>query len=130
MSRRPALVLWLALMLCAPVPFFLVESGWQPAAALLEMLGVTLALMAGEGRGGAAPLVAAMLAAQVLAAALVLGLVAWLAGRLLDRAAGERAGAAALALTAVLVVAALVLPVYRTPFRGGGLHATLAEVFE
>lgn len=127
---RPALLLWLALLLCAPVPFSLVESGRQPVAALLQMLGVTLLLMAAEGRGGAAPLVAAMLAVQVLLAAAAFALVAKVAARALERMLAARAPAAALTLAAVMIVTALVLPVYRTPFRGGGLHATLTEVFE
>lgn len=130
MTRRPALLLWLALMTCAPVPFFLVENGRQPAVALLQMLGVTLLLLGTEGRGGAAPLVAAMLAGQVLLAALVFAAAASLAARGLVRAAGRRATAAAAALALLMVVAALTVPVYRTPFRGGGLHATLSEVFE
>lgn len=128
--RRPTLLLWLALLVCAPVPFFLVENGRQPVAALLQMFGVTLVLMATEGRGGAAPLVAAMLAVQVLVAALAFAALASLVARGLVRLAGRRAGAAAFALAALMILVALVVPLYRTPFRGGGLQATLAEVFE
>lgn len=130
MTRRPALLLWLALMTCAPVPFFLVENGRQPAVALLQMLGVTLLLMGTEGRGGAAPLVAAMLAGQVLLAALVFAAAASLAARVLVRATGNRASIAALALALLMLAVALSTPLYRTPFRGSGLHATLSEVFE
>ena len=130
MLRHPALVLWLALLVCAPVPFSLVERGRQPVAALLEMLGVTIGVMAVEGRGGAAPLVAAMLGGQVLLASLAFALVARLLARGIERTAGQRAGITALALAAAMIVAALELPVYRTPFRTGGLQATLAEVFE
>jgi hypothetical protein len=128
--RRPTLLLWLALLACAPVPFFLVERGSQPVAALLQMLGVTLVLMATEGRGGAAPLVAAMLAVHVLVAALVFAALASLVARGLVRVVGRRAGVAAFALAALMIVAAFVVPLYRTPFRSGGLQATLAEVFE
>lgn len=130
MLRRPAFILWLSLLLCAPVPFLLVEHGRQPVAAMLQMLCVTLALIADEGRGGAAPLVAALLGGQVLLASLVFGLIARWIARGLERTTGTGAGAAALTLSAVMVVAALLLPIYRTPFRAGGLHATLVEVFE
>ena len=35
-----------------------------------------------------------------------------------------------LTLMAALISVALTQPIYRTPFRTGGLHATLAQVFE
>jgi hypothetical protein len=128
--RTAALVLWSALLLCAPVPFSLVERGHQPVAALVELIGVTLVLMAAEGGGGAAPLVAAMLTVQALLAAFVFGLLSLAAAGFLERRLGDRAPGVAAMLAVAMLAIALFLPIYRTPFRGGGLQATLAEVFE
>ena len=123
-------LLWLALVLCAPIPFFLVERGREPVAALTAMLGAVLALIISEGAAGAVGLAAWMLGAQILAGTLVLAAVAILTTRLLDRVAGGARDAVIGILVVALVSIALTQPIYRTPFRTGGLHATLAQVFE
>ncbi len=127
---RRFLLLWLALVLCAPLPFFLVETGRQPVAAIAQMLAVTVALMITEGSGGALPLAAGILGGQILIGALVLALVSIGVLRVLDRTLGEHAEVASVLLVVAIFAAALALPIYRTPFRASGLHATLAEVFE
>ncbi|MFN2426140.1 MAG: hypothetical protein ABR587_06800 [Candidatus Binatia bacterium] len=128
--RRASWLLWFALVLGMPVPFFLVETGFVPVAALLQMLAVVLLLIATEGNEGAVLLMAGILAGQAFFAmalfALVSTAVAYIAGRI----AGPRGLSAMLVLASVLIVAALFTPVYRTPFRATGLHSTLAEVFE
>lgn len=131
MSRRGSfLVLWLALLVCAPLPFFLLEVGREPVLGIVQLLGVTLALIATEGPGGAAPTVAAVLAGQALLAAPVLAVVAWLLERVLDRFLGPRRLSAILVVVVVAFVAACTQAIYVTPFRTAGLHSTLPEVFE
>ena len=97
---------------------------------LAQMLGVTLALMITEGSGGALPLAAGILGGQILIGIIVLALVSIGVLRLLDRTLGERAAIASYLLVVAIFVAALALPIYRTPFRASGIHSTLAEVFE
>lgn len=128
--RHHTALLWLGLALCAPVPFWLVQSGREPVAALVYKLVVVLGLIADEGGLGAARLVAWMLFGQAAFASLVLGLVAWLSVRALERALGERSGVATLTLLTVLLAFASVWPVYRTPFRTAGVASTLPQVFE
>ena len=131
MSRRAlARILWLALLLTAPVPFFLVEIGIEPVAAMIQKLGVTLVLIAADGGAGAITLSAWILGAQALLAALVLWLSAHVAARAIVRAARGRATVVVLAIVAALFVVAFTVPVYRTPFRTGGLYGTLPQVFE
>jgi hypothetical protein len=123
-------LLWAALIVCAPMPFFLVEIGLQPVAAILQMLGVTLVLMAAYGGAGAITLTAWILGAQVLLAIVALGIVASVVTHILVRALGSRASFAVYAIVAALFVVAFTVPIYRTPFRTGGLQSTLAQVFE
>ena len=75
-------------------------------------------------------LIAAILAAQAVFAMIVLGLIATATMRITERLAGPRGLTAVLVLATILAVAAFFLPVYRTPFRAGGLHSTLIEAFE
>lgn len=128
--RRATRLLWITLALCVPVPFFLVETGQQPVASLLQMLAVMLALIATEGSGGAIVLATAMLAVQAAVALAVFGVVAIGVTRLFCRFAGERGPALTLLLVAAMLAVAMTQPIYRTPFRTAGLHATLGEVFE
>lgn len=131
MFRRGSfLVLWLALLVCAPLPFFLLEVGREPVVGIVQLLGVTVALIATEGPGGAAPTVAFVLTAQVLLATAALAGVAWLLERILDRLFGPNRRAATLVLVAVALVVACTQAIYVTPFRTAGLHSTLPEVFE
>lgn len=128
--RRATRLLWATLALCVPVPFFLVETGQQPVASMLQMLAVVLALLATEGGAGAIAVAAAILAVQAAVALAVLGVVAVVVTRVLCSLAGDRGPALTLLVVASMLVVAMTQPIYRTPFRSTGLHATLGEVFE
>jgi hypothetical protein len=131
MSRRAlSNILWLALLLTAPIPFFLVEIGFEPVAAMIEKLAFTLVLIAGEGGAGAITLAAWILGVQAAIAAVTLWLLARVVTRALERALGSRAPVAIVTIVATLFVVACAFPIYRTPFRTGGIQATLLEVFE
>jgi len=129
-QRLASGLLWLTLVLCVPLPFFLVEVGRQPVAAIVQMLGVILVLIATEGGEGAASLAAGILAVQALLGAVLLALVSMLVVRAIYRIAGARGGAAVAVLVATTLLLALTQPIYLTPFRAAGLRATLGEVFE
>lgn len=131
MRRRiPSLVLWLTLMVCAPLPFFFVEVGRQPVAALMQMLAVTLSLIATEGSSGAVTLAAWILGVQVALGMVVLAVATLVVTRLFERSFGRRSEAAMFVLVAAILAVAIREPIYRTPFRAAGLYATLGEVFE
>lgn len=131
MSRRRAFgLLWLTLLLCAPLPYFLVEVGREPVAGMAHLLVITLVLIAREGNGGAEALAAGMLSAQILIAVVVLGVVAAATVRALEVLSARRRHAVFAAVLVSIFALALTRPIYRTPFRASGLHATLSEVFE
>ncbi|HXC52819.1 MAG TPA: hypothetical protein VN634_18180 [Candidatus Limnocylindrales bacterium] len=126
----PYLLLWFTLVMCVPLPFFLVEIGQQPLAGLLQIFGVTLTLIATEGSSGAVTIAAWMLGVQLLLGAALLTLATSVIMRMLRRGLGENATLGTYALVAVIVAVAVTQPIYRTPFRAAGLHATLGQVFE
>ena len=131
MSRRAlARILWLALLVTVPIPFFLVEIGLEPVAAIALKLAFTLVLIVAEGSAGAITLSAWILGVQAVMAAVLLWLTSRVLTAALVRAAGSRATVAVATIVAVLVVVACTVPLYRTPFRTGGLYATLPQVFE
>lgn len=131
MTRRHlAILLWLTLLICAPLPFFLVEVGNQPIVATAQILLVTVALMVIEGSAGAVTLAAWMLGVQLLLGTIVFGMLSIIVVRALDKAIGKRVMPAIFTIVAVIFLVALTMPIYRTPFRTTGLHATLSEVFE
>ena len=65
-----------------------------------------------------------------LAGFCLLTIVTTLFMRFFRRAFGARTTAATYVLVALIVVVACTRPIYRTPFRAGGLYATLGQVFE
>lgn len=123
-------LLWAALLLAGPVPFFLVERGTEPVAALLLLLAASLALLLREGAAGALPLACLMLGAQALIAAFAWAMLARLAARVLAAVFPRHAVLACCVAAAAIVAVACAVPLYRTPFRPGGLHASLLQVFE
>lgn len=125
-----SLLLWLTLVLCAPVPFFLVETGYQPIAALAQLLGVMLVLIATEGSSGAVTVAAWMLGVQILLGLFVLAMLTTVVIRVFRRNFGARTGFVTGVLVALIVALAVTQPIYRTPFRAGGLQASLGQVFE
>jgi hypothetical protein len=135
MSREPSpftlgLLLWLALLACAPLPYFLVKTGQAPAIALAQMLAVTLEVIRAEGPDGAVPLFAWMVAGQLALGVLALLGLAVVLSRAAVRYAGRYAAFLVGSTIALMFVVALTVPIYRTPFRVSGIHATLLEVFE
>jgi hypothetical protein len=128
--RHYTALLWIALVVCAPLPFFLVETGNQPIAVTLQMLLFIFAIIANEGTGGQITLAAWILGLQILLGFVAFGMLSLVITRALERALGRRAAAVTCALIVVMFTVALTRPIYRTPFRATGLNATLSEAFE
>jgi hypothetical protein len=131
MSPRAArLLLFAVLALALPLPFWLVETGAEPAVRLAMFEGVLLAVIATEGARGAVGIAAALLGVQVLVYLVALwlasGLVLW---PLRARSRGARAAVAG-GVAAVLLVAAATSEIYRTPFRTRSLRGDLFAIFE
>jgi hypothetical protein len=117
-------LLWLALVGALPVPILLLGPGHVPPASLIELGAISLALAAFESARGTVLPVAGIFLGQGLAYA---GLL-WLAAGLVLRA--PRVGRAlALGLAGALLLAALLRPIYHTPYHPTRAHVGLLEVY-
>ena len=88
MSPRAARrLLWLVFVVAMPLPFYLIETGRMPAAALLQIAAYVLAVIAREGTQGQIGLIAAILIGQGMFWVIMLWVAAWMASRLLARLA-------------------------------------------
>ena len=117
-------------MLLVPLPFFLVETGFVPAARILMLASVVVALFAAEGAQGTVGILAALLLAQASVYVAFLWWVADRVSRVLARASPRRVAAATAALVVVSLLVASSFEIYRTPFRTRSLRANLMRVFE
>jgi glucan phosphoethanolaminetransferase (alkaline phosphatase superfamily) len=131
MSARAARwVLWGTFVLLIPLPFFLVETGVVPAARILMLASVVVALLAAEGAQGTAGILAVVLVVQ---ASVYVALLLWIAdrtSRVLARTSPRRIAAATTAVVVVSLLVASSFEIYRTPFRTRSLRADLSQVFE
>jgi hypothetical protein len=117
-------VLWIALVLALPAPILLLGPGFVPPAHLAQLGGAALAFGLAESLRGVVGLTALIFLGQALLYAAALWALARLVARRLGRARG-----AALALAALLVAAACVVPVYHTPYHARLPRATLLEIY-
>jgi hypothetical protein len=131
MSARAARwVLWGTFVLLIPLPFFLVETGVVPAARILMLASVAVALLAVEGPQGTAGILAVVLVVQASVYVALLWWVADRVSRVLARTSPRRVAAATAALVVVSLLVASSFEIYRTPFRTRSLRANLLQVFE
>jgi hypothetical protein len=131
MSARAARwVLWGTFVLLIPLPFFLVETGVVPAARILMLASVVVALLAAEGAQGTVGILAVVLVVQASVYVALLWWVADRVSRVLARTSPRRIAAATAALVAVSLVVASSFEIYHTPFRTRSLRADLLQVFE
>lgn len=122
-------LLFAALILLAPAPYFLVEFGRVPPARMLQLTGYLVALVAGEGGQGA--VVPAVLLIGVQAVLYIVGmsaLSALLARSLAGLPPRLALGIAAFLVSAAVVGACLTEP-YVTPFSVSASHGSLMAVF-
>jgi hypothetical protein len=127
-ARASRWLLWLGLVVVLPVPVLFIGSGLVPAARLLMLGGIGLAVMLFENARGAVGPLAALLLGQ---GALYLGLL-WLAAHLASRSLGRLTPRARAAVTVATLAAGLALAsttaIYHTPF-GQTAHASWPQVF-
>jgi hypothetical protein len=122
-------LLWLGLVVALPVPILFLGPGLVPAARLLMLGGIGIAVMLLENaRGAVGPLTAVLLGQGVLYLGL-LWLAAHLASRLLGRLPPRRLAAVTLAVLAAGLTLASTFAIYHTPF-GQTAHASWLHVFE
>ena len=122
-------LLWLALLVALPVPYWLFETGRVPTLWLGELTAFVLAMLLSEG-GMVTRVVAALFVGQTL---LFVG-VTWIIARTLTRGIarlGSESGRTAATLGAiVLLLGFALLPVYRSPLVAGGDAVNVIRLFE
>ena len=121
-------VLWAALLLALPVPYWVLEGGRVPTVWLLEVAGYSLAALIAEG-GSIVALISGLFVAEAILAVFTLRVVAGLLASTIERriAPGRRTLAVVL-ITGGLLAGAL-LPIYATPLVEGGRSVNLFGVF-
>jgi hypothetical protein len=123
-QRAMTWILWLALVCCLPLPYFMIESGRVPAAQLFLFAALTTPLAITDP-GFTTRFVAALFVVQSLLFGALLYLLARTAARRAPVARRALFPAAALALLA----AAAMLPVYRAPLSHGPGPTNIVGVF-
>ncbi len=121
-------LLWLGLVVALPVPILFLGPGLVPAARLLMLGGIGIAVMLLENaRGAVGPLTAVLLGQGVLYLGL-LWLAAHLASRLLGRLSPRGCAAVTLAVLAAGLTLASMFTIYHSPF-GQTSHVGWLHVF-
>ena len=128
-TRATRWLLFAALALTLPLPFFLAGLEIAPLARLLFLEAVLLAVVASDGLAGTAGLFAALLAVEGLLLGALLWGLAWLGGRALSRARpATRAACAGVAAASLLGLS--LLEIYRTPHSSRAPTSNLLGILD
>jgi hypothetical protein len=122
-------LLFAALVLLLPVPFFAAAVEIAPLLRLAFLAAILGAIVVADGTAGTGGLLAGLLLAQGLLYAGLLWGAAWLGARALAGAAPRlRAALAGAAVAALLGLACL--PIYQTPLSSRGATANWLGLFD
>ena len=126
-SQAARRILWVALLVALPLPFWVMEGGWVPAIWLYELAGFTLAVLFTEG-GSIVALISALFTLEaLLATGVAYGLARWTV-KILDAwtsGAVRTAGIVGIVVGLVLLAFA---GVYSTAFVADGRPVNLLEL--
>lgn len=125
-SRR---VLWLVALFTVPLPYYLGGFEIAPAARLLFLTAIVLAVVVTEGAAGYQGSFAMLAAVQSVVWLLLLWGAAALLAFFLQRVAHPARTALLALLCAALLVASL-FEIYQTPISSRAAHANLAGLFD
>lgn len=121
-------ILWAALLLTLPVPYWAMEGGWVPTFWLVELAGFTLAVLVTEG-GSIVSLITGLFVLEALLATLVLYALARFGAQLLLRSVPEAWQKSSVVLMVLLLLASSLFRVYTTPLVAGGGRVNLLQLF-
>ena len=114
--RASRWLLFLVLVLAMPVPMWGPFGAFVPAVRYAILFAAGLAVAWAEGTAGPVPAILLLFAAHALVAAGLAGLVAWGGGRVLAPLAPRTRGFVVGGACAALLLLALFVDLYRTPF--------------
>ncbi len=121
-------LLWLALLIALPVPYWVFETGRVPTLWLGELTAFVLAMLLSEG-GMVTRVVATLFVVQTLLFVGLTWVVARFATRQIARLSSERGQMLATAATIVVLLVIALLPVYRSPLVAGGDAVNVLRLF-
>lgn len=121
-------VLWAALLLALPVPYWVLEGGRVPTIWLLEVAGYSLAALMAEG-GSIVALISGLFVAEAILAVFTLRVGAGLLASTIERRIAPERRTLAVALITGGLLAGALLPIYATPLVEGGRSVNLFGVF-
>ncbi len=131
MSPRAARwILWVSFVLMVPVPILLFGPGLVPAARLIMLGGIALAVALFESSRGAVGMLSGIILAQGLFYAGLLWLAAHVASRALARLSAKSMTRITLAVVATSLLVTLAFEVYRGPFQAQSYRANLLHIYE
>jgi len=121
-------ILWIALLVAVPVPYWVLEAGWVPTIWLFELAGFTIAVLVTEG-GSIVSLITGLFVVEALLATAGLYVLARLTAPVLYRVLPDawRTGAVVAAVVALLGTS--LFRVYATPLVAGGARVNLLQLF-
>ena len=128
-ARGSRWLIWLTLLVAAPVPLFGIGSGRVPPLHQLELGVLALAFTLLERAQGIGPLLSGLFLGQALAWAAALWLVAWLVSRGLEALPPLTRRRATLLLVGLGLAFASAQPLYRTPYSAHTAHSSLWQVY-
>jgi hypothetical protein len=121
-------VLWAALLLALPVPYWVLEGGRAPTIWLLEVAGYSLAALLAEG-GSIVALISGLFLVEATLAVLGLRLVAGVVASAIERRISPDRRTIAVALFAGALLIGSLFPIYATPLVEGGRSVNLFGIF-
>jgi hypothetical protein len=122
-------LLWLALLVALPVPYWLFESGRVPTLWLGELTAFVLAMLLSEG-GMVTRIVATLFVGQTLLFVGVTWLIARFASRWIGALRSENGRTTVVVAAIVLLLGVALLPIYRSPLVAGGDAVNVIRLFE
>jgi len=125
-SRR---ILCIGFVFVVPVPILLLGPGMVPAARIVMLGAIGLAVMLTEGARGAVPLITSIFLLQGLVYAGLFWLLAYAASRALNRLPRPIVAAVTIGVVLAGLLAATAFRAYRSPYRPVSPRANLCEVY-
>jgi len=122
-------LMFVTLLLVAPVPYFLAEMGRVPPARLFQLTAYLVALVVTEGGQGAVLQAALLVGTQASAYAIGAFFLASAMARPLSRMRPRAAAAVTVGVVGCAVVCALVTRPYATPFSVEASQSNLTGVY-
>ena len=122
-------LLWLALLVALPVPYWLFETGRVPTLWLGELTAFVLAMLLSEG-GMVTRIVATLFVVQTLLFVGVTWVIARYASRWIGGLRSENGRTAAAVAAIVVLLGIALLPIYRSPLVAGGDAVNVVRLFE